>query len=159
MTVAVGASILWLSESSNAQFIYSLVARVDHVRYCSHKTCVLALYQDHNDVKLVLAHILLSYLIVALCNGHLSCKYARGCDIKHPASDASAKSAAGLYRQDNTFCAFHQINHPILGLSSRSVSLVRYSLTFRTSKDQAVLDVSEVSHAFIPVHEVEEVKA
>jgi len=51
------------------------------------------------------------------------------------------------------------MNHHILGLSSRSVSLTRNNLTFRTSKDQAVSNVSEVSHALIPVHEVDDVKA
>lgn len=68
-----------------------------------------------------------------------------------------AESISGLTRADITSGVFRPMNHQILGLSSRRVSLTRNSLTFRTSKDQAVLVVSVTSHHIMPVQEVEEV--
>lgn len=47
--------------------------------------------------------------------------------------------------------------HPILGLSSRSVSLVTYTLTFRTNKVGLVAQVSLDTHPIIPVPLVDEV--
>lgn len=89
----------------------------------------------------------------------LSCIYARGITIKAQAVGLSAKSAAGLYRQDNTFCVFHHMYHHILGLSSRRVSLTRYTLTFRTNKVGLVAPVPFDTHPIIPVPLVEAVKA
>jgi hypothetical protein len=67
------------------------------------------------------------------------------------------ESISGLTRADITRGVFHQINHHILGLSSRSVSLTRYNLTFRTSRVAAELVVLVTSHHIIPVQDVEEV--
>ena len=49
--------------------------------------------------------------------------------------------------------------HHILGLSSRRVSLVRNTLTFRTNKVGLVAPVSFDTHPIIPVPLVEAVKA
>ncbi len=48
------------------------------------------------------------------------------------------------------------MNHQILGLSSRSVSLTRYTLTFRTSSVGLVAQVSFDIHHIIQVQIVEE---
>ena len=89
----------------------------------------------------------------------LSCIYARGITISHQAVALSAKSAFGLYQQLNTFCVFHQMNHHILGLSSRSVSLTRYNLTFRTCSVAAENEPSVTIHGVIFVQDVELVSA
>lgn len=77
--------------------------------------------------------------------------------MRHQASAESAKSAAGLYRQDNTFCVFHHMYHPILGLSSRRVSLTRKHLTFRTCNTGLSPAVLLIIQGVIPVQEVDEV--
>ena len=50
------------------------------------------------------------------------------------------------------------MNHQILGLSSRNVSLTRNSLTFQTSRVAAVLVVSVTNHQITQDPEVDDVK-
>ena len=67
-------------------------------------------------------------------------------------------SAQALYQQLSTLFVFRHMNHPILGLSSRRVSLVMNNLTFRTSSTAALLLVSEVNHTITHVPVVALVK-
>ena len=67
-------------------------------------------------------------------------------------------SISGLTRADITSGVFRPINHQILGLSSRSVSLVRYTLHFHAMITGAINHVlSFIIHQVIPVAEVEAV--
>ena len=50
------------------------------------------------------------------------------------------------------------MNHQILGLSSRKVSLTRYTLTFRTCISHRIAVDAFITQILIQVHDVEEVK-
>ena len=65
------------------------------------------------------------------------------------------ESILGLTHADITRGVFHQMNHHILGLSSRSVSLTRNNLTFRTCSVADENEPSVTIHGVIFVQDVE----
>lgn len=156
--IVLGTSLEPVEVHCNTPFTYIFCTNTPS-EYCTVPIkCTFPLNQFHSAVQeIVFAQILVSIHFVGMLVVQVIYIFHRPPRIRFCDAEDDVLSAQGLHRQLNTFCVFHQMNHHILGLSSRSVSLTRYTLTFRTCKLFTNASVPFKTAHVIQVQEVDEV--